>query len=268
MTDALDAAREVARLAGAELLRRFRGPARIDVKSSVTDLVSDADRAAEAVALAFLRRHRPDDSVLGEEGASHDGASEFRWVVDPLDGTVNYLSGIPFWCVSVGCERRDGDGWRPWLGVVYDPVHDELFHATADDKAHLNGEPIRRAPDPVLADAVLSTGFAYDLGHRGHQSAFLAGLLPEVRGVRMVGSTALALCWVAAGRLDIYVEDRTKRWDYAAGWPIAAEAGADVRLVGSVLLAAPPTLADGLATRIAAHDLRLSTGPVAENHSR
>ncbi|MFI5838742.1 inositol monophosphatase family protein [Catenuloplanes sp. NPDC051500] len=256
---ALAVAERVARLAGAELLRRFRGPARIDVKSSATDLVSDADRAAEEVALTYLRRHRPDDSVLGEEGASHDGASAYRWVVDPLDGTVNYLSGIPFWCVSVGCERRDGDGWKPWLGVIYDPVHDELFHAVTGAGAYRGGEPMRRGPDPTLADAVLSTGFAYDLGRRPHQSAFLAGLAPEVRGVRMVGSTALALCWIGAGRLDIYVEDHTKRWDYSAGWPIATEAGVDVRLVGSVLLAAPRTLADGLASRIAAHDLRKTT---------
>lgn len=258
----LAVAQEVARLAGAELLRRFRGPARVDAKSTATDLVSDADRTAEAVAMTFLRRHRPDDSVLGEEGAAHEGTSAYRWVVDPLDGTVNYLSGIPFWCVSVGCERREDGEWRPWLGVVHDPVHEEVFRAVTGEGAQLRGAPLRRGPDPVLGDAVLATGFAYDQGHRRHQAAFVAGLAPEVRGVRMVGSTALALCWVAAGRLDVYLEDRTKRWDWSAGTPIATEAGADVRMVGSVLLAAPPTLAGGLAARIEAHD-----APCGKPHS-
>ncbi|MFI7214267.1 inositol monophosphatase family protein [Micromonospora maritima] len=245
-----DLAREMARLGGAELLRRFGDHGRVDYKSSPTDPVSEADRAAEKAIVEVLHRRRPGDGILAEEGSDQASGTGLRWVIDPLDGTVNYISGIPFWCVSVACERASTDGWTPLLGVVHDPVHDETFHAVTGTGAWLGERPLHRPGRSELGEIILATGYAYDVAHRKHQSEVVADLAADVRGVRMLGSTALALAWIAAGRIDAYVEDRASPWDWAAGRVIATEAGASVEPLDSGVLAAPPELVGQLWSRV------------------
>ncbi|MER5704720.1 inositol monophosphatase family protein [Micromonospora sp. NPDC002296] len=252
LDDCRRVAEEAARLGGRELLRRFGDHGRVDYKTASTDPVSDADRASEARIVELLRARRPDDGILAEEGSGHVGGSGLRWVLDPLDGTVNYVSGIPFWCVSVACEEETADGWQPVVGVILDPVHDELFHAVRGRGAYLGDSPLVRPAGTALDEVILASGYAYDVAHRRVQAAVVADLAGDVRGVRMLGTTALALCWVAAGRCDAYVEDRAFRWDWAAGLVIATEAGAAVEVHGSRVLAAPPELIDDLRPRVAA----------------
>lgn len=243
-------AAEVARAAGALLLERFGGPARgLDTKSSRTDMVSDADRDAEALIAAALREARPDDGLLGEEGAGVAGTSGLRWVVDPLDGTTNFLWGIPHWAVSVAVE----DGAGALAGVVHDPCRDEVFGAARGAGADRDGTPLRLAAAPPLAEALIATGFNYDRDERVRQAARMPAVIPAVRDIRRMGAAALDLAWVAAGRVDGYFETGLQPWDRAAGALIVAEAGGAVRdlparagAVGPCTLAAPIGLADAL----------------------
>jgi myo-inositol-1(or 4)-monophosphatase len=218
---ALDAARE----AGALLLDRFGGPASgVESKSSDTDMVSDADRAAERLLLDRIAAARPDDGILGEEGADVVGTSGLRWVVDPLDGTTNYLFGYPVWSVSVACQDDAGGV----IGVVHDPTRGETFAAARGAGATLNGRPVRTRAPRGLERALVGTGFAYAPDDRGFQARVLAHLLPRVRDVRRGGSAALDLAWVACGRLDGFYEWGIKDWDRAAGMLLVAEAGGAV----------------------------------------
>lgn len=243
-------ASEAARAAGDVLRERFvmRAELVVRAKSSPTDMVSEADEAAEAEIRRILGARRPGDAILGEEGG-RTGAGELEWVVDPLDGTTNFLYGIPAWCVSVAV--RDGDGVI--AGVVFDPVRDEVFAAERGGAATLNGAPLQRADDPELAVSLIGTGFGYDAALRERQAAVVATLLPRVRDVRRVGAAALDLAWTAAGRLDGYYERGVQAWDIAAGALICARAGLDVRELDAQgelpggLLAAPAGLADALA---------------------
>ncbi len=240
----LEVAVDAARMAGDLLLARARHGSEKDVssKSTPTDLVSEADLAAERAIRVLLKRRRPDDGFLGEEGGAVNGASGLRWVVDPLDGTVNFLFGIPQWCVSVAV--RDGEGTL--AGAVYDPNRDELFTATRGGRALLIGEegaaeltgPQGRAParrgagdTPGVADlpsAMVATGLAYDAKVREAQATVLARLIPRVRDIRRFGSAALDLCWTAAGRNDAYFERSVKQWDIVAGALICERAGLEV----------------------------------------
>ncbi|MGK2939319.1 MAG: inositol monophosphatase family protein [Solirubrobacteraceae bacterium] len=247
-------ASEAARAAGDVLRERFimRSELVVRAKSSPTDMVSDADEAAEAEIRRVLGARRPDDAILGEEGG-RTGSGALEWVVDPLDGTTNYLYGIPAWCVSVAV--RDADGGL--AGVVFDPVRDEVFAAERGGPATLNGEPLWRDDDPELAVSLIGTGFGYDAAVRERQAAVAATLLPRVRDLRRVGAAALDLAWTAAGRLDGYYERGVQPWDIAAGALICERAGLDVRdlsprgeLPGG-LLAAPAGLADALASYVA-----------------
>ncbi|HEX8074171.1 MAG TPA: inositol monophosphatase family protein [Thermoleophilaceae bacterium] len=214
-----------ARSAGELLLRRFGGPARgVERKSSSTDMVSDADREAEDAIVAVLGRERPDDGLLGEEGAAAPGSSGRRWVVDPLDGTTNFLYGIPQWAVSVALEGS--------VGVVFDPVRDELFSAEQGDGASLNGMALKMREGVPLERALVATGFSYDAGMRARQADVAARLLPAVRDVRRAGAAALDLAWLAAGRLDGYYERGLKPWDWAAGRLLVVEAGGVVEELG------------------------------------
>jgi myo-inositol-1(or 4)-monophosphatase len=187
-------------------------------------MVSDADRAAEEAIVALLRRERPDDALVAEEGASASGGSGRRWVVDPLDGTTNFLYGIPQWAVSVAVEDEDGG----LAGVVFAPVAGELFRAERGGGAELNGESIHVRDGTPLERSLLATGFGYDAERRASQAQTLVGLLPHVRDIRRAGAAALDLAWVAAGRLDGYWERGLKDWDWAAGRLLVEEAGGAV----------------------------------------
>jgi myo-inositol-1(or 4)-monophosphatase len=249
MTRALLAlAVEVAEAAGADLLRRAGDVHTIQTKLSVTDPVSEADRASERLLVERILAERPDDGLLGEEGAARAGSTGLRWVIDPLDGTVNYLYGYPAWCVSVACEDDRGG----LVGAVHDPVRGETYRAARGGGAWL-GEHRLRVHDPVALDrALIATGFAYDAAVRGRQAGVLAALLAQVRDVRRGGSAALDLCAVAAGRVDAYYEDTTQRWDWAAGALIAAEAGALVTPLRDGVLVAGPALHRALGAALAA----------------
>lgn len=207
------------------LLERFGGPAHgVGSKSSPTDLVSDADRDAEALIRDLLARERPADGLLAEEGARAAGESGRRWVVDPLDGTVSYLYGYPHWCVSVALEDRAGVA----AGVVFDPCRDELFAGARGSGVTLGGRPIAVREPPPLERALVATGFGYDPERRTHQAEVVRRLLPEIRDIRRAGSAALDLAWLAAGRLDAYYERGLNPWDWAAGSLLVREAGGTV----------------------------------------
>lgn len=244
-------ASSAAEAAGALLLERAGDVHRVEWKSSATDPVSEADRASEELLVRLLTAARPEDGLLGEEGAQRTAASGYRWVLDPLDGTVNYLYGHVGWSVSVACEQRVGDAWQAVAGAVHDPVHGETFSAARGSGARLGGR-VLRVNDPVpLQAALVATGFGYGVEDRRRQAATVAALLPRVRDVRRVGSAALDLCAVAAGRVDAYGEDTPARWDWAAGALIAAEAGARVTVLGAPdsdvgILASGPALHEAL----------------------
>jgi myo-inositol-1(or 4)-monophosphatase len=237
-------AEDAARAAGAILLERFGSERALDrTKSSPTDLVSEADLLAEKAIRDVIAQHAPDDAIMGEEGADTPGTSGRRWIVDPLDGTVNFVFGIPQWAVSVACEGV--------AGVVFDPCREELFVA-ADGRATLNGAPLRASQRKDLASALVATGFGYESEVRRGQADIVARLLPLVRDIRRAGSAALDLAWCACGRYDAYYERGVNLWDYAAGGLIASRAGLAVRTLAESddgpagLAAAPPPLLDEL----------------------
>ncbi|MEA2442830.1 MAG: monophosphatase, partial [Thermoleophilales bacterium] len=175
--------------------------------------------------MAILGAERPDDGLIAEEGSSADAASGRRWVVDPLDGTTNFLYHFPVWCVSIALE--DGDGGL--LGVVFDPNRDELFAAERGAGATVNGVPLHMREGAPLHRALVATGFGYDADRRALQADVVREVLPRVRDIRRAGAAALDLAWLAAGRLDGYWERGLKHWDAAAGRILVTEAGGEVR---------------------------------------
>jgi myo-inositol-1(or 4)-monophosphatase len=244
----LAVAREAASAAAQVLQPRFGHRAEgVQAKSSPTDLVSDADVAAERAIRSVLARERPEDAILAEEGgASGDG--ELRWVVDPLDGTVNFLFGIPVFAVSVACEDSAGT----LVGVVLDPVRGECFQATRSGPATLNGASIDRPHRAELAKAMVATGFGYESSVRARQAEVVSRVLPEVRDIRRAGAAAVDLAWCACGRYDAYYERGVHPWDVAAGTLIATRAGLEVRELAATahdaagLVVAPGGLIDEL----------------------
>jgi myo-inositol-1(or 4)-monophosphatase len=235
---ALDAARGVAGILAVHYGGRRDN---VETKSSPTDMVSEVDRAAEAHVSAVLDHRRPGDSLLAEEGASRDGTTDVRWIVDPLDGTTNYLFGVPAWSVSIAAEWRG----RLAVGVVVDPSRGEEWSAARGRGATRNGEPCAVAVGrSTLSTALVGTGFSYDRRRRAWAGQVLARVVPEVRDIRRFGSAALDLCWVAGGRLDAYYEWGLGPWDLAAGRLICEEAGAVVEVSpdGVVVAAAPDLL--------------------------
>jgi myo-inositol-1(or 4)-monophosphatase len=231
---------EAARMAGALLAERVRRGAEREVasKSTPTDLVSEADVAAERAIRELLAARRPGDGFVGEEGTSVASRSGLRWIVDPLDGTIDFLFGIPQWCVSVAVA----DEHQTLAGAIYDPNRNELFTATSSGRPRLigpagaseltgrrrasAGEDAGRGEGPAeLASAMVATGFNYDAQVRAAQARVLQRVLPRVRDIRRLGSAALDLAWTAAGRYDAYYERGVKEWDVAAGALICERAG-------------------------------------------
>jgi myo-inositol-1(or 4)-monophosphatase len=239
---------EAARAAGALLLERFGTERALDTKSSPTDLVSEADLLAEKAIRDILAKRAPDDAIMGEEGADTPGTSGRRWIVDPLDGTINFLYAIPQWAVSVACEGI--------AGVVFDPSRDELFVA-ADGQAALNGEALQASRCDDLSRALVGTGFGYAAQVRRAQAEIVARVLPQVRDIRRAGSAALDLAWAAAGRLDAFYEFGVQPWDIAAGTLLCSAAGLEVRelqardALPAGVLVAPPALVDPLLALVA-----------------
>jgi len=210
---------EAARTAGAIQRERYRSDFRVRNKGAL-DLVTEVDLACEEAIRSVLAHRAPGTAVLGEEeGLLGDGAD--RWIVDPLDGTTNYAHGYPVFCVSVAWEE---DG-AVRLGVVYDPLRDELFAAERGRGASCNGDPVRVSTVGTLARAVLATGFPYDRLTHPRNYAEFAALTQATQGVRRSGSAALDLAYVACGRLDGFWEPGLKPWDLAAGCLLVAEAG-------------------------------------------
>lgn len=223
--DLLELAVRAARGAGAELMRRYGHIEGLETKSTATDPVSDADKAAEQLLVDVITTARPDDAMIGEEGTDRAGTSGFTWVVDPLDGTVNYLYQLANFSVSIACEDAAG----AVVGVVFDPVTDRLFSAVRGGGAtriDATGTTTLRVSDPVPLDrALVATGFGYDAERRALQGEFVARLLPHIRDIRRFGGAALDLCAVAAGAVDAYFEEGINHWDHAAGGLIVREAG-------------------------------------------
>lgn len=243
-------AADAAQAAGRVLRDRWQDSRLVETKSSPTDPVSDADRAAEQAVLEVLARARPADALLAEESGERSGTTGLRWIIDPLDGTVNYLYGRADWAVSVAVEDRDG----PLAGAVHIPVRDETFTASRGAGARLGGHRLCLGTSPPAGLALVGTGFSYDAGRRREQAHRLVDLLPRVRDVRRGGACAVDLSDVAAGRLDAYFEDDLRYWDLAAGVLIAAEAGATVTYTrqddAGAVLAAAPTLHREMATML------------------
>lgn len=256
--------RELAVEAG-ELIVAQRPP-RLGVaatKSSATDVVTIMDRRSEELLQRRIRERRPQDGLLGEEGAAVEGTSGITWVVDPIDGTVNYLYEIPAYAVSVAACIGDVDGqWEPVAGAVFNPVSGELFHARRGGGAFLRETGatssvtmLSVSAETELSHALTGTGFGYDATQRARQAEVLTRVLPSVRDIRRAGSAALDLCAVAAGRLDVYYESGLNPWDRAAGQLCVTEAGGQLRGPGSAAPSAQLVVAGPEALVTALHPL-------------
>jgi myo-inositol-1(or 4)-monophosphatase len=222
MSALLDLAISIAREAGTLQRERRSEPRTIGTKSSVIDLVTDVDEASERLILERIEAARPDDGILSEESGTRDGKNGYVWVVDPLDGTTNYAHGIPHFAVSIGIER---DETRE-IGVVYDPIKEELFSAERGGGAFLNGERIQVSTTPELQRALLATGFAYNVhSARLDNVEYFKRFIKRAQAVRRAGSAALDLAYLACGRFDGFWELDLHAWDVAAGYLLVEEAG-------------------------------------------
>ena len=213
----------IAREAGGLLMEHFRAHVKIEYKGSA-DLVTIADRQSEALILKHIRRQFPSHDVMGEEGTRIETGSDYKWYVDPLDGTTNFAHGYPVFCVSLAVEFR---GQRI-AGVIYDPTRDEMFSALKGSGAHLNGAAIHVSATPKLAESLIGTGFPSQKRHKNPNIYFYHHLTLRSHGVRRAGSAALDLCNVASGRYEGFWEFNLNPWDTAAGVLIVEEAGGRV----------------------------------------
>ena len=235
--------------AAAELVTATYGrPDPVGHKSSPTDVVTQTDLRAEELIRRCLREATPDAGVLGEEGETTDPGARLQWVIDPLDGTVNFLYGVPLFAVSIAAAL-DGE---VVAGAVIDVLRDELFSAHLDGGARLDGEPIEVSSCALLPNALVATGFSYQAQLRDVQGEVAHRVLSRARDLRCFGSAALELCWVACARVDAYYQRDTEIWDRAAGALIAAEAGARTELPcpenDDLVIAAAPGVFDDLWT--------------------
>lgn len=200
---------------------RARGLVEVSSKSTNTDMVTEYDRLSERLIVERLIAARPDDGIVGEEGADHPGTSGIDWLIDPIDGTTNFLYGLPGYAVSIAA--RDPDG--PLVGVVVVPSTGEVFSARRGGGAHCNGRRIACSQTTHLGEALVATGFSYHPERRRAQAARIAGMIDRIRDIRRIGAAAPDLCYAASGRVDAYFEEYLNPWDLAAGEVIAREAG-------------------------------------------
>lgn len=256
--DLRDLCVRAARSAADLVVDQRRSEPATETKTSGSDLVTAVDQAAEAMIVETILGHRPDDAILGEEGTSRPGTSGVRWIIDPIDGTTNFVLGHPGYSVSIAAEVGD----RVVAGAVADPVHGDLYEAVVDGGARCNGDPMRVRGTQRLDRAIVATGFSYLAHRRRNQAQVLTTVLPEIADIRRMGSAALDLCSVGIGRVDAYYEIGLNEWDLAAGALIAAEAGATVRrrtiteadprhldgppLLVPLIVASAPPIADAL----------------------
>lgn len=234
---------------------RSEGFGAVTTKSSAVDIVTEVDRRSEAFIVERIRSQRPDDAILGEEGTDQVGTSSVQWVIDPLDGTVNFTYGLPMYAVSVGVEVAG----VPTVGVVLNPATNEEFVAVKGSGATLNGAVISCRPESELALSLIATGFSYSAAERAQAAEVLNNVLPAVRDIRRAGSAALDLCAVACGRVDGYYEPVVNAWDISAASVIASEAGATVTgitddFARQDVVAANPQLHAKLRTLVAKRD--------------
>ncbi len=257
----LTLARETALQAGAlAKRRRFEGVEVAESKSAPEDIVTHADRETEALIRSMLATARPNDGFYGEESEATSGTSGLTWVVDPIDGTVNFLYGIPAWAVSIAVVEGDSDpgSWNALAGAVFNPPADELFTAAAGQGAYLGDQRLQANTGLALSLALVGTGFGYSSARRLRQAAVVNGLIDQVRDIRRIGSAALDLSYIAAGRLDLFYERGLNPWDHAAGALIAREAGARVGAFGNdkegsdLLIAGAPDLYESFEPILAA----------------
>jgi myo-inositol-1(or 4)-monophosphatase len=217
----LDTAVEAARAAGALALEHRSRPL-IVMQKGYRDYVTEADIAAQRLIVDMARERFPTHGIIAEEeGGAVSAESNTHWIIDPIDGTSNYEFGIPAWCISIGVAQGD----EPQVAVIYDPVHDELFTAIAGHGSLLNGKPLQANTTPELSNTILSLDWCRSGDMRRSALTVLSRLAPEVRSVRAIGSAALAVAWIAAGRLDVYFNLNLKIWDIAASALILHEAG-------------------------------------------
>jgi len=216
-------AESLAREAGDMALRgRKSGPLTATTKSSPIDMVTKYDKASEAMITAGLAQIRPDDAIIGEEGASTQGTSGITWHIDPIDGTTNFYFDLPMWAVSIGAVDEQG----PLAGAVYVPALDEMFSGSRGEGSTVNGQPIKVRDNNDISDALVCTGYSYRISEREVHAKRVADIVMKVRDIRRFGAAAVDLCFVACGRLDAYFEEHLHSWDLVAGQVIAIEAGA------------------------------------------
>lgn len=224
-SDLRDLAVRLAREAGEMALAgRRAGGVSATTKSSPTDMVTEFDRASEKMICDGLVAARPDDAIVGEEGASRPGNSGLTWHIDPIDGTSNFYFDLPMWAVSIGVADAEG----PLAGAVYAPALEDMWAGARGLGATLNGSPIRARDNNVLTDAMVCTGYSYRVEERPAHARRVARLVTEVRDIRRFGAAAIDICLVATGRLDAYFEEHLHSWDLVAAQVIATEAGAVV----------------------------------------
>lgn len=224
MPEPLEIALLAANAAADAVTRRLGDAGRIHTKLNRTDLVSEADLAAEAILVATIQQHFPSHVIVSEEGATGGSDLDLRWIIDPIDGTMNFVHGHPFWCISIAYEEYG----QLTAGVILAPTLRETFAAERGKGATLNGQPVRVSDTALLADSLISSGFHYDVDARVANGRVWQAMLPLARGIRRDGSAALDLAFVAAGRFDGYWERPLNAWDIAAGILLIQEAGGKV----------------------------------------
>lgn len=234
--DLASIARALALEAGELVVTRRKGHIEVaDTKSSSVDVVTAVDRESEALLHARLGELRPDDGFFGEEGRARPSLSGITWVVDPIDGTVNFLYDIPHYAISIAAVSGPAipGQWQVEAAAILNPVSGELFHAARGEGAFLGDKRLQIGPPPQLSEALLATGFAYSAAVRAEQARLMSALLPEVRDIRRAGTASLDLAYVAAGRVDVFFERTLSPWDHAAGELIVTEAGGVIAGIAS-----------------------------------